>query len=411
MRNFLIVMKFTMRDMLRKKAFIISTILLLVLIVVGFSIPKIINTIQGEDSKDKIIIIDNANIFNGNIEVLKQVNIEDYEIALENLSFEEIKEKIEKEEINSAIILEKENDNMKLRYIVENTRWIDSVPNDLITAINTMYANQQIGKLGLTEEQLKALTPNFETSIEQIKEENVDEGNISMMMVITLVLYMAIILFAAQVAMSVTTEKTSRIMETLVTSTDPKTIVLGKTIGIGLIGLVQILLLVITAIISASIFLDKELIKTLLDMSNITAISGIITIIYFILGYFIYSLVYSLTGSLVSKPEDIQSANGPVSIIAGISFYLGYFSILIDPTSSLSTFAAIFPFSSPFCMPARVMTGLASTPEIIGSIAVLLISVIIIAKISIKVYSSAILNYGARLSLKDALKMYKDKEK
>ena len=132
-------------------------------------------------------------------------------------------------------------------------------------------------------------------------------------------------------------------------------------------------------------------------------------IIYFLLGYFTYAFLYALTGSTVSKPEDIQSANGPVSLIAGISFYLGYFSILINPTSGLSTFAALFPFSAPFCMPARVMNGLASAPEIAISIAILIISVLLIAKIAIKVYSSAILNYGAKLSFKDAFRIYKEK--
>ena len=410
MRNLFIVMKFTMKEMVRKKAFVVSTILILLMIVIGFCIPKIIKAIKGEETKDKIIIIDSQNIFEGNLELLKQTNVEDYEISFENIPFDEVKKKIEEDEIEAAIILEKENETLKLRYVVENTRWIERVPDELITAINSMYSNIQIGKLGLTQEQLKAITPNFETSIEQISEqEEVKEENITIMMAMSLALYLAVILFAAQVAMSVSTEKTSRIMETLVTSTTPRTIVLGKTLGIGLIGLMQVLLIIITAVISAKLFLEPEILKLLLDMSNFTVQSALITIIYFVLGYFIYSLVYALTGSMVSKPEDIQSANGPVSIIAAISFYLGYFSILINPTSSISTFAAIFPFSSPFCMPARVMSGLATGWEIAGSIALLFVLVLIIAKVAIKVYSSAILNYGSKMSFKDAFKIYKDK--
>lgn len=410
MKNLFIVMKFTMKEMIRKKSFIISTILILLMIVIGFCIPKIIKTVKGEETKDKIIIIDSQNIFEGNLELLKQTNVEDYEVSFENITFDEVKKKIEEDEIEAAIILEKENETLKLRYVVENTRWIERIPDELITAINSMYSNMQIGKLGLTQEQLKALTPNFETNIEQISEkEEVKEENITIMIAMSLALYLAVILFAAQVAMSVSTEKTSRIMETLVTSTTPRTIVLGKTLGIGLIGLMQVLFIIITAVISAKLFLEPEFLKLLLDMSNFTVQSALITIIYFVLGYFIYSLVYALTGSMVSKPEDIQSANGPVSIIAAISFYLGYFSILINPTSGISTFAAIFPFSSPFCMPARVMSGLATGWEIAGSIALLFVLVLIIAKIAIKVYSSAILNYGSKMSFKEAFKIYKDK--
>ena len=357
MRNLFIVMKFTIKEMIKKKSFIISTILIMILIIGGFCIPKIIKAVHGEETKDKILIIDSENIFEGNLELLKQTNLENYEIIVENLSIDEAKNKIDNDEIQAAIVLEKQENTLKLRYLVKNTRWIDRVPDDLIGAINSMYGNIQISKMGLTQEQLEMLTPNFETSIEQTKEDKeVGEDNIAIMIIMSLVLYMAIILFAAQVAMSVSTEKTSKIMETLVTSTKPRTIVLGKTLGIGLVGLVQILILIITAVISANVFLDKELLKTLLDMSNFSLQSGLIAIIYFILGYFIYALVYALTGSMVSKPEDIQSANGPVSLVAGISFYLGYFSILINPTSEISSFASMFPFSSPFCMPARVIS-------------------------------------------------------
>ncbi len=410
MRNLFIVMRFTMKEMIRKKSFIISTILIMLLIIVGFCVPKIIKSIKGEEKKSKIIIIDSENIFEGNIELLKQMQNEDYELSFENISVDEAKKRIDIDEIEAAIILEKNDDTMKLRYMVKNTRWIERVPDELIGAINSMYSNMQISKLGLTQEQLKALTPNFETNIEQTKEdEQVGDDNITVMIIMSLALYMAIILFAAQVSMSVSTEKTSRIMETLVTSTTPKTIVLGKTIGIGLIGLAQIVILVLTAIISANVFLDKEMLKALLDMSNFTIQSGAIAIIYFILGYFTYALVYALTGSLISKPEDMQSANGPVSLVAGVSFYLGYFAILINPTSGVSSFAAMFPFSSPFCMPARVMSGLATRWEIVGSLAILVAVVMIIAKIAITVYSSAILNYGARLTFKDALRIYKEK--
>ena len=191
------------------------------------------------------------------------------------------------------------------------------------------------------------------------------------------------------------------------TSTSPKTIVLGKTIGIGLVGLFQILLAIVTAFISAKVFLDEEMIRNFLDVSNITVGLGAITILYFILGYFTYSLLYALTGSMVSKIEDIQSSNTPVSLLCMVGFYLGYFSISMAPTSNVATFAGIFPLSSPFCMPSRIMMGLASTGEIIASVVLLIAMVLAIAKVAIKIYSSAILNYGSKLSFKDVLKTMK----
>ena len=282
-----------------------------------------------------------------------------------------------------------------------------NVPDDIISMMNSLYSNLQISKLGLTESQLQSITPNFDYELEQTEEEKAN-GNVFAIMLLSIVLFYAIYFCAYQVSSSITTEKTSKIIETLVTSTSPKTIVLGKTIGIGVVGLLQLILLVGTALISAKAFLDPELINSILDISAITPYLGIITIIYFILGYLAYALLYALTGSTVSKPEDIQSANGPVAMLAVIGFYLSYFTMM-NPTSSLNVFASIFPISSPFCMPFRIVMGLASTTDVLISIAVLIITILVIAKVTIKIYSNAILNYGTKMGIKDIMKMYKDK--
>ena len=406
MKDLLVVMKFTMKDMIKRKSFIISTIISLIMIVVGFNIPNILKSINGEDTSDKLVIVDEENIFEGSLESLKNVDT-GYEIEISNSKYEEIKEKINNDEIESAIIVEKTNNNVKIRYIVKNTTMMTNVPDDIISMMNSLYSNLQISKLGLTESQLKSITPNFDYALEQTEEEKAN-GNVFAIMLLSIVLFYAIYFCAYQVSSSITTEKTSKIIETLVTSTSPKTIVLGKTIGIGIVGLLQLILLVGTALISAKAFLDPELINSILDISAITPYLGIITVIYFILGYLAYALLYALTGSTVSKPEDIQSANGPVAMLAVIGFYLSYFTMM-NPTSSLNVFASIFPISSPFCMPFRTMMGLASTTDVLISIAVLIITILIIAKVAIKIYSNAILNYGTKMGIKDIMKMYKDK--
>ena len=406
MKDLLVVMKFTMKDMIKRKSFIISTIIFLIMIVVGFNIPNILKSINGEDTSDKLVIVDEENIFEGSLESLKNVDT-GYEIEISNSKYEEIKEKINNDEIESAIIVEKTNNNVKIRYIVKNTTMMANVPDNIISMMNSLYSNLQISKLGLTESQLQSITPNFDYELEQTEEEKAN-GNVFAIMLLSIVLFYAIYFCAYQVSSSITTEKTSKIIETLVTSTSPKTIVLGKTIGIGVVGLLQLILLVGTALISAKAFLDPELINSILDISAITPYLGIITVIYFILGYLAYALLYALTGSTVSKPEDIQSANGPVAMLAVIGFYLSYFTMM-NPTSSLNVFASIFPISSPFCMPFRIMMGLASTTDVLISIAVLIITILVIAKVTIKIYSNAILNYGTKMGIKDIMKMYKDK--
>ncbi len=411
MKDLKTVIGFTMKEMVKRKSFIISTIIILILIVIGFNVPNIIKAFKGNSSeaeKDKLLIVDTENIFEGTLNSLNNMEL-GYEANTtnENISFEKIKEKIENKEIDEAIIIEKNQENYKIRYIIEDATMVQKIPTTLENAISSIYSNLQISKLGLTEEQIKGITPNFEFSIEQTEEQKVS-GNVFAMMLMSLVLFYAIYFCAYQVSSSITTEKTSKIMETLVTSTSPRTIVLGKTIGIGIVGLVQVCLIVGTAIISAKICLDENLVNSVLDVSKITPYLGIVTIIYFILGYFAYALLYALTGSTVSKPEDIQSANTPVALIAVIGFYLSYFTMM-NPTSDLNVLASMLPISSPFCMPFRIMMGLANTTHVLISIAILLITILIVAKVAIKIYSNAILNYGTKISFKDMVKIYKDK--
>ncbi len=142
--------------------------------------------------------------------------------------------------------------------------------------------------------------------------------------------------------------------------------------------------------------------------SKITPTFAIVTVIYFILGYFEFALIYALTGSTVSKPEDIQSANSPVAILTVIGFYLAYFTMM-NPTSELNTVAGMLPISSPFSMPFRVMMGISSIQEVLISLAILLVTIFIVGKVAIKIYSVAILNYGTKMKIKDILKMYKSK--
>lgn len=404
MKDLFIVTKFTMKDMLQRKSFIITTIIFLIMIVVGFNIPNFMKMLNKDSNVNKIEIIDSGNVFEGTLESLKDLDT-GYEIQILNEDYEKIKEKIENEEIDSAIIVEKQDENIKIKYIVKSATMMSGVPENIISTLNTLYTNIQINKLGLTEEQLKSITPNFEFALEQTDEEA--SGNVYAMMLLSLVLFYAIYFCAYQVSSSITTEKTSKIIETLVTSTSPKTIVLGKTLGIGIVGLLQMILLVGTALISAKTFLEPGILDSIIDVSKITPYLGIITIIYFIFGYFEYALLYALTGSTVSKPEDIQSANGPVAILAVIGFYLSYFTMM-NPASELNVFASMFPISSPFCMPFRIMMGLAKPTDVIISIVILLITGIIIAKIAIKIYSNAILNYGTKMSFNDIVKMYKD---
>lgn len=410
MQGIFTVAAFTIKDMVKRKSYIISSIIILLLIVLAFNIPNILNIINGDNVEEgtKLLIVDNENIFEGTLSSLNEMEIGyNSEITNDSITFDQIKEKIEKEEIEEALIIRKENGKVTMEYIVNNLIYVEQMPERLVSALSTLYTNIQVSKLNLTPEQLESLSPNFEFKLTQTEEKEV-EGNPVVMMLLSIVLFYAIYFCAYQVSSSITTEKTSKIIETLVTSTKPSTIVLGKTIGIGIVGLLQILAMVIVALICNTIFLEEGALSSIISLENMTPFLLVITLVYFLLGYFTYALFYALTGSTVSKPEDVQSANGPVAILAVLGFYLAYFTMM-NPTSNLNAFAGVFPLSSPFCMPLRVMMGIASTWDIVISIAVLLITIFVTAKVSIKIYSNAILNYGSKMNMKDILRIYKDK--
>lgn len=410
MKDLFIVAKYTFEDLIKRKSFIISNIVILLIVIVGFNIPNIINGFKSNDEdfgETKLVIVDRNNLFNNNLEIMKQAET-GYKVEIDNISDEEIEEKLKNEEINEALVITEQENRIEVKYVLKSISTYSQIPENLVSMIQEIYKNIQMQKAGLTQEQIESFNIPFETEMMQVDETEAT-GNIFIMMLMSLVLFYAIYFYAYQVSTSITTEKTSKIIETLVTSTSPRTIVLGKTIGIGLAGIIQTAILVIVAIICANVFLTYEMVSAVLDISNMTPMLAITTVIYYILGYSLFALLYALTGSTVSKPEDIQSANGPIAILAVIGFYLSYFTMM-NPTSELNLFASMFPISSPFCMPFRVMMGIASITDVLISVAILLVTIFIIAKVSIKIYSSAILNYGSKINFKDMIKMYKNKD-
>lgn len=408
MRDILIVTKFTLIEALKKKAFIVSTIIMILMIILASAFTKIIPKLANSNEKDKILIVDNDNIFENQLNTMNELGLNnEFIIAKEKTSLADVKTKIKNKDIKKGIIISKAEGKIKIEYVVENTSLMMNSPVDIQKALKEIYSRNQLKKLNLTQQQIQSLEPNFEYTIVSSQEKDANK-NITVILALTGLLFAAIYTFAYQVSTSITTEKTSKIVETLVTYTKARNIVLGKTFGIGLAGLIQLLIIAIISIFSINTFVDKNMLSAFLDLSTITPALGITIVVYFILGYMEYALLYALTGSFVSNPEEVKAAATPASLIAVMSFYLAYFTIM-SPTSNLNSIASIVPFSSPFSAPFRVMLGVATPREMIMSVLILIATNILIAHIAIKVYTNAIINNGTKLSLKEIIKMYKTK--
>ena len=408
MRDILIVTKFTLIEALKKKAFIVSTIIMILMIILASAFTKIIPKLADSNEKDKILIVDNDNIFENQLNTMNELGLNnEFIIAKEKTSLADVKTKIKNKDIKKGIIISKAEGKIKIEYVVENNSLMMNSPVDIQKALKEIYSRNQLKKLNLTQQQIQSLEPNFEYTIVSSQEKDANK-NITVILALTGLLFAAIYTFAYQVSTSITTEKTSKIVETLVTYTKARNIVLGKTFGIGLAGLIQLLIIAIISIFSINTFVDKNMLSAFLDLSTITPALGITIVVYFILGYMEYALLYALTGSFVSNPEEVKAAATPASLIAVMSFYLAYFTIM-SPTSNLNSIASIVPFSSPFSAPFRVMLGVATPREMIMSVLILIATNILIAHIAIKVYTNAIINNGTKLSLKEIIKMYKTK--
>lgn len=409
MKELLTVAKFTMKEMVKRKAFLISNLIILIIIVIGFNVPNIMSTFKSDNTQTENIVwvIDTENVYEGALESLNQLELGNkFEIKNQEITIEEMGQKIEQGEIAEAIIVKKEKDTIKIEYVV------DSIGMGRSEAMyeqvfSNLYKNVKMSKSGLTQTQIASINEPIALEVIQTKE-NSSGAMLTISMILCIVLFYAIYFCAYQVSTSITTEKTSKIMETLVTSTKPRTIVVGKTLGIGIIGLCQVITILIVAFISYKLFLPAGILDGIFDMSKITPQFIIVTLIYFLLGYTLYAFIYALTGSTVSKPEDVQSANSPVAFLAVIGFYLAYFSMM-NPASSINTVASFLPISSPFSMPFRIIGNSVGIGEIVLSLAILVVSSAIVANVAIKIYSSAILHYGTKLSIKDLFKMYQEK--
>ena len=254
MRDLWVVASYTIKDMLTKKSFLISNLIILIIIVVGFNIPNIMSNFNSNGSTTNVtkeLIVDAENIYEGTLTSLNSLDL-GYEFIIENkeMSFDEIKEKIESGEVEDAVVISRQGDNIQMTYIVEDATMMNGVPKSLQNIFTQLYTDLQLSKLDLSQEELNSLKPNFEFTLEQTSEEEV-KGNVLVIMILSLILFYAIYFCAYQVSTSITTEKTSKIMETLVTSTKPRTIVLGKTVGIGIVGFIQVAVMVLVALICA----------------------------------------------------------------------------------------------------------------------------------------------------------------
>ncbi len=412
MKDMFEVGKFTVLELVKKKTFIIVNIIFIVVIILLLNVNSLLSFFDVNISEafvENALVLDKDNLLQGNLfENSNTENMITFDVEKTSYTDSEIKQIIEDKEYDYIVELKEENNDLFIKYISSTGETTYNFEY-LFTSIKEVYRTVQLYSLDLTDEELERVNSNFNLELVSTNPEE-DTGIVgsSIGIILSFVMFMGIYLFAYQVSGAVTTEKTSKIVETLLTSTSSKNIILGKTLGVGLLGIAQILFYILFIAIGAYVFLPIEIIEAVTSQINIMVVA--ISFIYFVLGYLLFSFLFALSGAMVNRLEDVSIVNTPVNLIAVIGFYLGYFTVS-DPSGILNKLASYIPISSMFAMPSRFFMNVASVTEVIISIIILIITIIIVAYVSIRIYSNAILNNGSKMSIKGLIELYRQKDK
>jgi ABC-2 type transport system permease protein len=211
-----------------------------------------------------------------------------------------------------------------------------------------------------------------------------------------LLLYIQLLTYGLWVAAGVVEEKASRVVEILLAAIAPRELLAGKVIGLGLLGLAQLLLVVA---VGAGLALASG---TLEVESSALATIGVV-LLWFPLGYALYASLYAAAGALVSRQEDLQSSSGPLTLIV-IAAYLVSFQAIDDPAGGLARIASLVPFTAPLVQPVRLVTGEGSLVSALAAVAIIAITTLVIVRVAATIYERAVLRTGKPVRLREALR-------
>lgn len=221
------------------------------------------------------------------------------------------------------------------------------------------------------------------------------EQRMALAYVAVFLLFFAVYMYGLYVAMGVIEEKASRVVELLLSTIRPLDLLIGKVIGIGAVGLVQIVLF-------GGVGLAAGLATGLITVAG-TAVTLLgFVVIWYILGFTFFAMLYAALGSLVSRQEDVNSTTMPLSILAFATFFVAQSALSNADAGWIRILAWIPPFSSTV-MPMRIAAGVTSPLEMIATIIIMLIAIVGVAVFAARVYENSVLNTGGKQSLKSAL--------
>ena len=212
-----------------------------------------------------------------------------------------------------------------------------------------------------------------------------------------LMLYGQLLTYGYWVAAGVVEEKSSRVIEVLLATIRPKDLLAGKVIGLGLLGLGQLLLVAVLGVAAAAVTGALEV-----DGDLLAAIG--LALVWFLLGYAFYACLFAVAGALVPRQEELQSSTTPLTMLILVSLFAG-FIVNGNPDGTLAHVCAFIPTTAPITMPGRIVLGAAPAWEIAASVAVMVVSTLALIPLAGRIYAAVVLRTGSTVKLSEALRL------
>lgn len=409
MNNFWIILVHTYLNKLKSKSFIVTTFLTIVIVLGLTNIQNIIEIFDKNGGKENVAVLDETGKlyepFKQQLKTInKDINLTSYkgtekeaEKAVENGKFTGLLElRFNKEGLPEA--------GYKAMSIADSALY-----TDLQTGLQQVKTMLAASKINLAPDQLRKLYEpvSFEkTALEKNAktEEELNQAR-GLVYVLLFIIYFAVIMYANMIAMEVATEKSSRVMEILISSVSPIKQMFAKILGIGLLSLTQLAVFLIVGYFSLKKNMEslKDGFFGVYGFGDIPAATIVYAVIFFILGYFLYATLAAFLGSLVSRIEDVQQMITPMTLLVVGGFMIAMFG-LGKPDAAFITITSYIPFFTPMIMFLRV--GMLTIPawEAVLGIAILVATIAVLAIFGARVYRGGVLMYGKSNSFKDIKK-------
>ncbi|NLK99673.1 MAG: ABC transporter permease [Clostridiales bacterium] len=429
------IYSFTLKQVLKSKTYLISYIILVMIVLVSMPIASKLLFANTEDENspspiDKVYVNNMTSLTDiefsdiNNITSFKHITFEpmimDYDTLVEHIT--------DKENASAILDISEENGSYNLHLsMVKEGPIKRSHLQRLGDALLTDFTNTRMEYLGISREQLALLqTPVLSkvtmTDINgaEILEEDTSISSSEYWFVYGILFFvmMTTMLTGTQVATSIASEKSTRVVEYLLITVKPLALMIGKVLAMLTAAMIQMLSMVaalfISNMISASFsYKDKSLLSQLLPsdlFNNINIVNIILCILLVFLGLLFYAVLAGIAGATVSRLEEINEGLTLFTMVSLVGVYigLGAANTLIGAgTNAFVVFAFLFPLSSPFVLPGAILVGNASLPIVALAIALELVLIILLFRFVAKIYETLILHNGNTIKLKQLFQISK----